>query len=172
MTPKDTDVRQCQMKLDNGRYECVLLENHTTTHSWREIWREAKTIETIEAEHDGVKLKFTVPTAAPDAPIVTNENGGMQSKVDYRFDLIDARAHLHLARIFDYGAKRYAPDNWRLISVKEHINHALFHIYLYLAGDVQDDHLGHAMWRLHAADAVAISEGYDTRQADEKNGEK
>jgi hypothetical protein len=104
----------------------------------------------------------------PDAPIVENERGGKQSKTAYRFDLVDASASLHLARIFDYGAKRYAPDNWRKISVKDHINHALLHINLYLAGDTQDDHLGHAMWRMHAADAVAISEGYDWRQADEK----
>lgn len=112
-------------------------------------------------------MKYT--DGSPDTPIVTNEQGGKQSHTNRRFDLIDPHAHMLLARIFDYGAKRYEPDNWRKISVMDHLNHAELHMTLYRAGDRQDDHLGHAMWRLHAAVACAIAEGYDCRQSDEKN---
>lgn len=85
---------------------------------------------------------------SPDAPISTNEQGGSQSQLNVRFDLIDAKAMFRLAAILDYGAKKYTPNNWRLIPIDDHLNHALTHIFGYLAGDTQDDHLGHAFCRL------------------------
>lgn len=102
-----------------------------------------------------------------DAPIVTAANGAQQSATPYRFDLVDAEAMFVLARIFDYGAKRYAPNNWRGLSVEDHLNHALMHAFGYLAGDRQDDHLGHFAWRAHAALATALKAGYVSKQADE-----
>ena len=87
----------------------------------------------------------------PDAPIATNERGGQQSASPYDFHLIDARAMFRLAGVLAYGATRYQRDNWRLIDTEDHINHALQHIYAWLAGDEQDDHLGHAFCRLMMA---------------------
>lgn len=79
---------------------------------------------------------------------VTNENGGKQSKLEYRFDLIDAKALFAVARVMHEGAQKYEKDNWRKIDVNDHLNHAISHIYAYLAGDEQDDHLEHAATRL------------------------
>ena len=95
-----------------------------------------------------------IPGVGPDAEVVTLPNGARQSRVEARFDLLDGRAMFRLARVMGYGATRYEPNNWRGIPVYDHINHALVHIFAYLAGDTQDDHLGHALCRLHMAVAV------------------
>lgn len=84
----------------------------------------------------------------PDAPTSVNEQGGRQSEAFYRCDLLPAAATLHIAGILKGGAEKYGENNWRKISVKENLNHALTHIFALLAGDPQDDHLGHAACRM------------------------
>ena len=66
-----------------------------------------------------------------------------------------------IAKVLQYGASRYEPNNWRLIPEEEHINHALIHILAYIAGDTQDDHIDHALCRLMMAYAVDKSIGFD-----------
>lgn len=56
-----------------------------------------------------------------------------------------------LAQVMARGAQSHGDNNWRRITVDDHLNHALAHIYGYLAGDGTDDHLGHALTRLHMA---------------------
>ena len=90
----------------------------------------------------------------PDVKIATNEKGGKQSDTPYGFHLMDAEASFALAKVLAYGAKRYARDNWRLVGIEDHLNHALQHIFAWMAGDEQDDHLEHALCRLHFAVAV------------------
>lgn len=93
---------------------------------------------------------------SPDSPIVTNEQGGMQSQVEGRFDLIPAVAMFELANVMAHGAEKYAPNNWRKIDVDSHLNHLLQHVFAYLAGDRQESHLSHALAR--AAMAVELEE--------------
>lgn len=93
---------------------------------------------------------------APDAPTIQNERGGMQSATAGRFDLIPPKAMFRLAAIMEHGARKYAPNNWKKIEIDSHVNHALQHLFAYLAGDRQDDHLGHALAR--AAMAVELEE--------------
>ena len=114
-----------------------------------------------------LRVKFS----PPDAPTETTPSGGRQSQLSYRFDRIDPDALFILARILDYGARKYDdPDgsNWKLITTADHLNHALTHIYAYLSADRADDHLGHAFCRLMMALGVALRTGYDARQPDEK----
>jgi hypothetical protein len=87
----------------------------------------------------------------PSAPVVTNEAGGKQSKVDYRFDLLPAKATFAVAGVLDHGAKKYAPWNWLKIGEEEHVNHALIHLFAWLDGDKQDDHMSHAACRVMMA---------------------
>jgi hypothetical protein len=89
-----------------------------------------------------------------NAPIVVNKKGGMQSYTAYAFHTIDPIAMQEMAKVMAEGCRKYAQDNWRLISVEEHLNHLLMHIFAHLAGDTQDDHLAHAMTRAMFALAV------------------
>lgn len=88
----------------------------------------------------------------PDAPVVINEKGGKQSDTPYGFHLLPVSALFDAAQVAMYGAKKYGETfdkrNYTKIDTKEHLNHAIGHIYAYLAGDKQDDHLGHAIVRL------------------------
>ena len=86
--------------------------------------------------------------------MVVNYNGGRQSKLGYRFDLIDTKAIFALANVLHTGEVRYGKDNWRKIDTESHLNHALSHAYAFLAGDQQDDHLSHCFCRLMMAIGV------------------
>ena len=85
---------------------------------------------------------------------VINDNGGSQSKLGYRFDLIDTKAIFALANVLHTGEQEYGKDNWRKIDTEDHLNHALSHAYAFLAGDQQDDHLSHCFCRLMMAIGV------------------
>lgn len=95
-------------------------------------------------------------------PIVKNERGGSQSAVQYRCDLLPARATLEVAGVLHHGAIKYGENNWRQIEVGDHINHALIHLYALLAGDKQDDHLAHAACRLLMAMELELAKGGDS----------
>lgn len=98
---------------------------------------------------------------SPDAPIVTNEKGGQQSKCEYGFRLIDTETLLSLAEVLQYGATKYAPDNWRKIPSGEHFDHMLTHYYAHLTGDRSDDHLGHMFCRAMMLAATLRAEERD-----------
>ena len=65
-----------------------------------------------------------------------------------------------IAKVLQYGAERYAVNNWRLIPQEEHINHALIHLIAAMMGDTQDDHINHCLTRLMMARATEQSEGF------------
>jgi hypothetical protein len=143
-------------------------ESTITTYS--RIWRCTKEKDHVGYCHnDEFAMETGMINVGPDAPIVENERGGKQSHVSYRYDLIPPEVLAVLARIYDYGVKRYDPDNWKKISTEDHLNHVMVHLVAYRAGDRSDDHLGHMMWRAQAALYTAIHDlGYDARQTDEK----
>lgn len=95
-----------------------------------------------------------IKDVGPNISIEINEHGGKQSKSPYRFDLIDAPAIFDLAERLAYGAERYEEENWRKIPEKDHLNHALVHIYAHIGGDNQDKHLEAAFCRLMMALAI------------------
>lgn len=88
---------------------------------------------------------------APDAPVVENEKGGKQSDTPFAFHLLPPSAVFAAAQVAGYGAKKYGESfgdrNYTKIPAEDHVNHALQHLYAYLAGDHTDDHLGHAIVR-------------------------
>ena len=103
----------------------------------------------------------------PDAPVVVNENGGKQSGTPYGFHLLPPSTLFDAAKVARYGADKYGETftdrNYTKISTVEHLNHAIQHIYAFLAGDTQDDHLGHAIVRLMFA--------YDTNRREQDGTE-
>ena len=66
-------------------------------------------------------------------------------------------ALIQIAKVLEYGASRYSPNNWRLIPEEDHLNHALIHLYALEEGDTQDDHLGHFLTRIMMAYATEKS---------------
>lgn len=85
---------------------------------------------------------------SPDAPRETNDQGGTQSMVGTRFDLMHPGAMIRLAQLLKVGAEKYGEDNPSKIPTNDHLNHALLHIYAFLAGNTDDDHLTHALCRV------------------------
>lgn len=85
---------------------------------------------------------------SPSAELETNEAGGKQSKIPARCDLLPPLATLAVAQVLHGGAEKYGVNNWHSIPVESHLNHALVHVFAYLAGDRQDLHLDHAACRL------------------------
>lgn len=80
--------------------------------------------------------------------IEVNELGGKQSKLKERFDFLPPNAVSSCARTIGYGESKYGEGNWKKISILSHINHALGHLFKYLAKDKSEDHLSHAASRL------------------------
>jgi hypothetical protein len=69
-----------------------------------------------------------------------------------RYDLISPIGLEAVARACAEGAAKYSDYNWeRGMPVHDLLNHALRHVYRYLGGDRNEDHLGHAAWGLLAA---------------------
>ena len=111
--------------------------------------------------HGNMRTKRNFDYKTSD-PIVTTTEGGKQSELNLRFDLIDSQAMMRLGAVLDHGEKRYGEENWRLIPVSSHINRAIYHLYKYLEvarGQSRDneDHLGHALCR--AMFATALEKG-------------
>lgn len=82
------------------------------------------------------------------------DTGAMRSKDadDVRFDLVSPIGLRRVAEAYAEGFKKYPPHNWmKGIPFSSLINHAIRHIFLYIAGDRSEDHLGHAAWNLFTA---------------------
>ena len=88
-----------------------------------------------------------------------NEKTLLQAAIDC-LETDDIKQITRMAKVLQYGASRYEPNNWRLIPQEEHINHALIHIIAHLAGDTQDDHIDHALCRLMMAYATNTSPNF------------
>lgn len=94
-----------------------------------------------------------------DTETVENEKGGRQAVVYTRFDLLPPTALFCIAAILDEEAAKYGEDNWRLIPAREHVNHALQHLFAWLLRDESEDHLGHAACHILFALGVAEESG-------------
>jgi hypothetical protein len=86
--------------------------------------------------------------------IVEYETGARRSSdaEEFRYDLISPVGLAAVARACQEGADKYGDYNWEKgMRANVMLNHALRHIYEFLSGDRQEDHLGHAAWNLISA---------------------
>jgi hypothetical protein len=64
-----------------------------------------------------------------------------------RMELLPVRAIFALSKIFEEGAKKYAPNNWRKgIPLSRYMDSGMRHAMKYLRGDKDEDHLHQAIW--------------------------
>lgn len=168
---------------------------------------------TCDNHHEFDDLKSKLEGVGKDAEIITNENGGRESKSPLALHLVDPvflrdwaeeqgkcvsdeeyyltraiyniaifmytddkrnldiamgllepnkqQALIRIAKVLQYGADRYEPNNWRLIPQESHLNHALIHILAEIMGDTQDDHIDHALCRLMMAMSTGRTPGFE-----------
>lgn len=70
---------------------------------------------------------------------------------EYRYDLITPIGLARLAKTCKEGADKYGDNNWlKGMPATVFLNHAIRHLYLYLEGDMSEDHLAHAAWNVLA----------------------
>lgn len=68
-----------------------------------------------------------------------------------RFDLIDPYAMLRLAKHYENGAKKYGDRNWEKGQPSSrYLSSAFRHLFKYLAGMRDEDHLAAAAWNVFA----------------------
>ena len=78
--------------------------------------------------------------------IVTNSQGGKQSKIDTAFSLVPHDSLLAVARVMKQGSERYEKDNWRKLSADEIYDHLMEHLVKWhMTGNKED--LEHAITR-------------------------
>lgn len=71
---------------------------------------------------------------------------------DVRYDLISPIGLERLARTYAEGAAKRGRNNWENgMPVNDLLNHAIAHIYKFLNGNRDEDHLGHAAWNILGA---------------------
>lgn len=69
-----------------------------------------------------------------------------------RYDLLSPFAIRRLAGVLERGAAKYGDRNWEKGQpLARYCDSALRHLFQFLAGETDEDHLGQAMWNLAAA---------------------
>ena len=138
------------------------LEGDPCCFNWTDGMLESVGVET-EPEVECPAPKGELSALSPDAPVTENALGGKQSETPYAFHMLPPEAMFAAAQTAGYGAKKYGETfsdrNYVKIQTEDHLNHALQHVYAYLAGDKQDDHLPHAIVRLMFAYDTALKGG-------------
>jgi len=72
-----------------------------------------------------------------------------------RYDLIPPEAIRRVAKIFEGGAEKYGDNNWRKgMPVHEYIDSGMRHIYKYIEGWTDEDHLAMGCWNIMCAIAT------------------
>ena len=90
-------------------------------------------------------------TAALQKDIMRFATGAVRSTDanNERWDLITPIGLRRLAETCAEGARKYGEHNWlKGIPASVMLNHAIRHLFLYLAGDTSEDHLAHAAWNI------------------------
>lgn len=88
----------------------------------------------------------------PEDEIETNAAGGRHAALPCDFAKLPMRALLAVARCVKTNSKTHdrledTVPNWHKLTVREHLNHLLYHVCLWFIGDTQEPHLEHAACR-------------------------
>lgn len=71
---------------------------------------------------------------------------------EVRYDLITPIGLRALAKTYAEGAEKFGAHNWENgMPATDMLNHAIAHIFSFLGGNRDEDHLGHAAWNILGA---------------------
>lgn len=140
----------------SGIKELFKVDSSLSNISEYDLYRETMDGQKHRFEHSSANHGYN---QLDNPEIEVNELGGKQSKLKERFDFLPPNAVSSCARTIGYGESKYGEGNWKKISILSHINHALGHLFKYLAKDKSEDHLSHAASRLLFALELEISNG-------------
>jgi len=109
-------------------------------------------VKSINDSWQGSKISINLKGVGPDVPVVYNDKGAGQSHSPYRFDLLPPLACADIAEIMAHGAVKYGEGSYLNIDAKDHLNHAMQHIFAFQTGDTQEgeviEHAKHAACRM------------------------
>ena len=91
--------------------------------------------------------------------IVTNAQGGSQTHIDERLDLIPPENLLLLGQCLGFGANKYGERNWQKIPLEDNLNHLMVHCVKWLSGDRSEPHLVNILARGNFALWHAVQSG-------------
>lgn len=84
----------------------------------------------------------------------TYETGAVRDRAigKGRFDLLPPKSIKRVAQHFENGIEKYGERNWEKgINISDYIDSSLRHIFCYLDGENEEDHLSAATWNLLCA---------------------
>lgn len=88
----------------------------------------------------------------PDDELDGDEQGRKDDSAKELMHLIPAKAEMALARVLTFGAKKYAPENWRKVDnpIDRYMAAAMRHMNAHRQGELRDEesgelHLSHAL---------------------------
>ena len=82
-----------------------------------------------------------------ESPMDTNHRGAPHGKVGAAFHLLPPEALRRAAKIMQQNLESHGRDTWRSLDRDDHINHLLAHIFDWMEGKNDEDHLAHALCR-------------------------
>lgn len=94
-----------------------------------------------------------------DGETIITKDGGKQSFVSARVDLIPPECLLLLGQCLGFGADKYGEENWKKIPLQDHLNHVMVHVLKFQAGDRTEPHLVNVLARGVFALWRAIEQG-------------
>ena len=90
------------------------------------------------------EVRSTSKVCGDDGVREVYAGGGQRDRIEERFDLIPPTALMAVAKAMGEGAEKYGNWNWQGLPMENLLNHAMRHIVLFMEGDRDEDHLGHA----------------------------
>ena len=102
----------------------------------------------------GMEVIYQTDEPAVESNQTEFDTGAVRSaeRAGQRYDLISPIGLRRLAETCHEGAVKYNDFNWEKgMPIHDILNHAIDHIYTFLSGNRDEDHLAHAAWNCFAA---------------------